>query len=137
MKWIGLVALAACAGCYMPAYYEEETVAPPRRGEAGDPLTLAETEKLLKAGVSDGIIVEKAKKSGAVKLSADDIVVLKQVGASDVLVRELILAERRPVEPRVATTRTTYTHYYGWSAPSIYVGYSYWPRYRYYHGCGW
>lgn len=135
MRYAPLVTALACAGCYFPAYYEEETVAPPRSADYGDPLSRPEVEKLLKAGVSDAVIVEKAKKSGALKLSADDIVALKQAGASDDLIKELIAMERRPSPPpSTVSTRTVYYSDYWWGSPSIYLGYSYWPH-NHHSGC--
>lgn len=123
MRCVALFAALACAGCYFPTYVEEE-----RWADYGDPLSRAEVEKLLAAGVSDAVIVEKAKKSGALKLTADDIVALKKAGATDELVKELIAAERRPVErPVYVPSRSYYVYDYSdcwWGWPSLYFGYS-------------
>ncbi|MBI2933225.1 MAG: hypothetical protein HYY16_16390 [Planctomycetes bacterium] len=94
MRYAAFSATLALGGCFFPVY-EEPSVRTERRIEVVDLLTRAEIEKLVKAGVSDAIILEKARKSGVVKLSVDDIVALKQAGASDELVKQLIAYERR------------------------------------------
>lgn len=131
--------LIAVAGCWAPLYDGDDFSE--RRPDYGDPLQRTEVEKLLKAGVSDGVIIEKAKKAGAEKLEADDIVALKQTGASDALVKDLITHERRPVERTVVyvpTTRYVYSDY--WWGPSFYYSYDYgwgWPhRHRHYRRHG-
>lgn len=135
--------MLALAGCYFPVYEEREVrqASPRTRVQYADPMTRAEVEKLIKAGISDAVIVEKAKKTGVVKLSADDIVALKQAGASDDLIKELIANERRATaEQQVYTVPSTtayYTYYDYWWGPSLGLGYyGYYdyctPRYRYY-----
>jgi len=119
----------ACAGCWVPLY-DDEPRPVARNVDYGDPLTCAEIEKLLKAGVSDGVILEKSKKTGVVKLTVDDIVALKTAGASDALIKELIASERRVSRVEYAPATTTYVYHDCWWGPSIWLGTS---GHGYYH----
>ncbi len=139
MKRLAAAAALLCAGCWVPLYPDDDLrPPPPRRVDYGDPLTRAETEKLLKAGVSDAVIIEKAKRSGAAKLSADDIVALKQAGASDDLVQQLIVNERAASRAVYAPSTTTYAYYDSWWGPTVSLGwYSHWGHsYRGHAHCG-
>ncbi len=142
MKHIAVLALLGLAGCYFPTHEEEHYVSgpqgPPRTAakinfDHRDPMARSDVEKLVKAGVSDAVILEKAKKSGMVKLGTDDIIAIKQSGASDALIKELITTEQRVSVPQEmytpSTATTVYRHTY-YTAPSVYLGYSWgWPGY--------
>jgi hypothetical protein len=154
MRYAVVLALPLLGACYFPTYEEERRTTyrtaaprPSARINYQDQLGRSEIEKMIKAGVSDAIILEKAKRSGVIKLSVDDIVALKQAGASDDLIKELIANERQasvaPATEYVPATTTTYTYstVYGWPAVTWGWPYTYsscWPRTYYYGGyrCG-
>lgn len=64
----------------------------------GDPLTVDEIVQMIKAGVSESVIMEKLKLDGCdCRASAVEIMTLRGAHASDALVREVIAASSRGV----------------------------------------
>jgi hypothetical protein len=116
---------------------------------AGLPLALAaqvskeDLKKLCAAGISDEVILSYVKANGPVaKLSAEDVIELKQAGASEKLLSTVLNApapapaaervvEKNVVLTRPATTSYVYdTPYY--YTPSAYSYYDYYPTTYYY-----
>ncbi len=99
------------------------------------PVQKSEMERLLAAGISEGVILEVVERRGTQRVSSDDLVTLKQAGASDGLLEKVVACERRE-PPRVVYYESPVYYYpyrhwhyydYGWW-PSFRVGYSYWGR---------
>jgi len=121
---------------------------------AGLPLALSaqvskeDIKKLTAAGISDEVILSYVKANGPVaKLSAEDVIELKQAGASEKLLSVLLSspAAERAVERQAVTrpatssvvvdstpyyyTPASYSYDYYPSSYYYYPGYSYYPRY--------
>lgn len=144
--------LLLCSACAEYVYVERPAGTGPREA----PLTVGQVQGMLEAGVSEGLIREKAELAGVEKLSADDLVALKKAGAGDILLETLVKEEREPVR-RAPSSRPTYSYgsysssYYGYYGnPYYYYGYpGYWNRgygcngcrshghYHYYGGSSW
>lgn len=94
------------------------------------PVQKDEMERLLAAGISEGVISEVVERRGAQQVSAEDLVTLKQAGASDALLERVVACERRD-PPRVVYYerpvyyRCHYWHYYDYGWPSFSVGYGF------------
>jgi hypothetical protein len=70
-------------------------------------LTVDGVISLVKAGLSDELIIAKIQKSGqAFDLSTDDMVRLKQAKASDAVIKAMMTAVAAPVASRVASVAT-------------------------------
>jgi hypothetical protein len=116
----------ALAGCVYP-------VSRPRTpGPEGPPLGKAELERMAAAGVSNGVIAEVIERRGTVKLSTDDVVALKNAGASDAVIQKALTS----VRPEVVVVESAapahsypyyYPYYWGYAAyyavPSVSFGY--------------
>lgn len=114
---------------------------------AGLPLALAaqvskeDLKKLCAAGISDEVILSYVKANGPVaKLSAEDVIELKQAGASEKLLSTVLAAPaaapatERVVEKTVVTRPATTTYVYDtpyYYTPSAY-SYDYYPTSYYY-----
>ncbi len=128
MKTIWLIPLAGLllAGCATRTY---TTIAPPP--PAGP--SLAEVQALVQAKVGDAIIVNQIQNSGTrYYLTADQIITLKNAGASDGVINALINTASKPPGQ---TTTTVIQHTYAY--PPVYV--DPWPVFwwgggPYYHG---
>lgn len=136
-----LVGLAACllAGCLVgpvPRYRIRSS--PP----AEPPLTSEEILRMSKAGISDGIILEKIKADGiAVRPTAEQIVSLKKDGLSDLVIQSMVTAR---VPDSTATvleeTHQAYPHdtyFYPYDDPWGYrdVYWYPWPHYGWWFWC--
>ena len=114
---------------------------------AGLPLALSaqvskeDIKKLTGAGISDEVILSYVKANGGVaRLSADDVIELKQAGASEKLLSVILgapapAAERMPEKTVLTRPATTYaynsTPYY-YTPTTYYDDYAYYPRSYYY-----
>jgi len=112
-------------------------------------VTKEDLKKLCAAGISDEVILSYVKANGPVaKLSAEDVIELKQAGASEKLLSGVLgspqserVVEKQVVVTRPATTSvvidstpyyyTPSAYYYDYypTASYYYPGYSYYPRY--------
>jgi len=131
-----LLMVPILSSCYEPAYFYDGGPRRQRRIEAPKPqeppMTVAQVKKLLEGGIGADVIVTKAEKAGVRKLSADDLVALKQAGASDELMAALIKNERAPVVvPRRAPRGRSSSYYYYYGSPRSSYYYS-----PYYHSGG-
>ena len=124
MRWILPVLVLSAGAC-----------APYRPYPQYDPpLTRVEGERLAAAGISEPVVIELVEKRGALKLSADDIVAIKQAGASDAVIQKMITHERQePVRVRYVDYYDTHYcpiyHYHSFYCyPSFGVSYSRWHR---------
>jgi hypothetical protein len=118
-------------------------------------VTKEDIKKLTAAGISDDVILSYVKANGGLaRLSAEDVVELKQAGASEKLLTSILSSPsspdqktvQKPAQPAPATTTyvdstpyyyTPSTGYYSdYYYPSTYYYpyYSYYPRY-YYSSC--
>jgi hypothetical protein len=102
MKKMLLVLLATLGGCAYPAY----TVRKPLPSQP--PLSREELERLSIAGISEPVMMELIEKRGALPLTPDDLVALKNAGAPDPVVQKAIATERKIVE------RVIVEDYYGY-----------------------
>lgn len=129
MKGWAAAALLVLTGCI--PIYEHRYLAP-----ADPPVSREEAEAILVAGFGGETVQEQVEARGARKLSADDLVALKEAGADDALVAKMIEAERPdPPPPRVVVVRRTPRYYY---YPSYSYSYSFgwgWPGWGYRGRC--
>ena len=92
MRISALLLLLGLGACYnVPGWNPEE----PRRPYE-HPMTVEQVSKMLEAGVPENVIHAKADQAGVRKLSTDEIILLKEEGASDELLEHLIRRERTP-----------------------------------------
>ena len=101
-------------------------------------VTKEDLKKLTSAGISDEVIISYVKANGpVVKLSADDVIELKQAGASEKLLSVILGApapERQAAPPPATTTYLTQPTPYYYTPTSYYYDYyptSYYPSYSY------
>lgn len=99
MKKIFLGVLAvlgvALAGCVLPPrpIYRTQVASPPLRPA----LTTEDVLKLVRAGISEAVILQKLKSDGiAVAPSSDDLVALKKEGAGDRVIEAMLAARIGP-----------------------------------------
>jgi hypothetical protein len=133
MKTLCLFALAALlgTGCVTRTYTE---AAPPPPGPS-----VADIQSLVQAHVSDSVIIAQIQNSSTrYQLTADQIITLKNAGASDPVLNALLNTANKPT-PQPRTTVVTESY------PSVYVDpwpyywwwgwgpYYYYPH-SYYHG---
>lgn len=116
------------AGCVTRTY----TVTTPPSGP-----TVAEVQSMVQAGVSDPVIVNQIQNSSTrYTLTADQIIALKNAGASESILNALITSVNKPPPVQTTTTVDTGPTIY----PYVYVDpWPWWgwgPYYRggYYHG---
>lgn len=132
-KWLCILALAALGGCYYPTY------AVRRSTPADPPLSKEEVERLATAGVSEGVVGELIDKRGAVGLSTEDLVNLKQAGVPDTMVQKMIANKRET--PKVTGVDEVYVYPYYYDYPySYYYPYPYpyyYPAFSYGFAWGW
>jgi hypothetical protein len=114
-RTFSLAALALLGGCVV---YDP----PPERRPADPPVTKEEALSLVRAGLSEPVVIELAEQRGVEPLDADTLAALKKAGASDPLLQKMIQSERRA--PVVAAVPGAYDPYY-------YPYYPYYPWYYY------
>ena len=142
LKYLLPLAGLLLTGCVTRTY----TVAPP---PASGP-TVAEVQSMVKAGISDTVIVNQIQNASThYTLTVDQIIALKQTGASDTVLNALINSANKPAAQPSSTTviqSETYPYVYpyvyvdpwpwgwwGWGGPYYYGGYYHG---GYYHGGG-
>jgi hypothetical protein len=116
----------ALAGCVIHANR------PRSAGPEGPPLAKTDLERLSAAGISDPVVLELIERRGAVKLSSDDVVSLKNAGASDAVIQKALAS----VRPEVVVVKSAaparfypyyYPYYWGYATyyavPSVSFGY--------------
>ena len=109
LKCLVLLGCLGLAGCVTPTY----TSAPPPPGPS-----LAEVQSMVQAQVSDAVIVNQIQTSSTrYVLTTDQIIALKNAGASDAVLNALInSAGKAPVQ-----TATTVVRTYPYVNPSVYI----------------
>ena len=135
----GLLGLMVCLlpGCVIgpvPRYRVREAAAPP--------LNCEEIVRMVKAGLSEAIIIEKLNVDGLeARPTAEQIAALKKDGVSEGVLRAMLTAPlRERTEERLIYTEDYYPYSYGpwWYGPYCY-GWPYW-GWRFgtypYHGWG-
>ena len=96
MRHLAFLAVPLLAGCYLDPYTARAVYG---EAPADAALTRADIERLVQGGVSDAVILAKARRSGVVRLSTDDLVALKKAGASDALLTGLLAIGPRSAAP--------------------------------------
>jgi hypothetical protein len=146
LKFLPLLAGLLLTGCVTRTY----TVATPPSAPLPSGPTVAEVQNLVKAGISDQVIVNQIQNASTrYTLTVDQIIALKQAGASDAVLNALINSANKPAAQTSTTViqSDTYPYVYpnvyvdpwplgwwGWGGPYYYGGY-----YRggyYWHGGG-
>ena len=123
MKRFSVLCLLALCGCVYESY-GRRTAYP-----AAPPLAREEVEKMAAAGVSDPVMMELIEQRGAKALSADDIVALKNAGASDAVIGKMQATERKEPEVVYVEGPAYYRSYYGpYWYPWWGFSYGYWGR---------
>ena len=121
MKTLVAVSILALAGCYYEPYGVPSGVR-----TVPLPMTRSEVEGMVRAGVSEPVMVDVIDKRGAAPLTADDIVALKKAGASDGVIAKMQKTERREPDPTLLDGGLPDSDLYG----NVYVdypyGYPYW-----------
>ena len=97
--------LLSAAGCTYSSY----TVRKPLPTEP--PLTREEIERMSIAGISEPVMMELLDRRGALALTPDDLVALKNAGAPDPVVQKAIASERKVVERVVVEDYYAYPYY--------------------------
>jgi hypothetical protein len=130
------------AGCVTRTY----TVAPAPGPLPSGP-TVAEVQTMVKAGISDEVIVNQIQNAGThYTLTADQIIALKAAGASDTVLNALINSANKPAAQTGTTViQTDYAYPYvyvdpwpwGWWGWGPYYGGYYRGGYYYHGGGGW
>jgi hypothetical protein len=118
MKRLMFLAPVLLAGCVI--YDRPATVIPARV-----PLTAGEMIAMLRGGTSDETIRKELSIHGvARKLTADELIQLKEAGAGDELLQAAVAAEvRQPREAQVVYHRNRYDGYHRYSYdPGIFFG---------------
>ena len=114
MKFLILIPLFGLlsAGCVTRTY----TVATPTPGP-----TIAEVQSLLQAHVADSVIVNQIQNSSTrYRLTADQIIALKNAGASDNVLNALINSAGKAA-PQTTTTTVVQSYPYVYPYPYVYV----------------
>ncbi len=120
-----LLVLLASTGCMYSAY----TVRRPLPSEP--PLTREEIERLSSAGISEPVMMELLDRRGALPLTPDDLVVLKNAGTPDAVVQKAIASERKVVERVVVEDYyPAYPYYGGYYGYGFGWGWGYYGGYR-------
>jgi hypothetical protein len=109
LNYMVLLACLCLAGCVTPTY----VVSPPPPGP-----TLAEVQSMVEAHVSDGVIVSQVQNSSTrYVLTTDQIIALKNAGASETVLSALInSAAKAPVQTAPAVVGP-----YPYVYPSVYI----------------
>jgi hypothetical protein len=92
MKKMLVLLLLASSGCTYSTYKIRKPL------HTDPPLSREEIERLSTAGISDQVMMELLDKRGALALTPDDLVALKNAGAPDEVVQKAIASERKVVE---------------------------------------
>ena len=135
----GLLGLMLCllSGCVIgpvPRYRVREAAAPPLSSE--------EIVRMVKAGLSDVMIIEKINANGLeARPTAEQIAALKKDGVSEGVLRAMLTAPlRERTEERLIYTEDYYPYSYGpWWYGTYWYGWPYWGwgfSYYPYHGWG-
>jgi|GEM_PF-6050097 len=103
--------------------------------------TLAEIQSMVQNHVGDTVIISQVQNSSTrYQLTAEQIIALKQAGASDALLNALISSANKPAAQSSSTTTTVYPPPYvypwpwwGWGWDPYYYGGYYHGYYRYPH----
>lgn len=109
--------LAGCfflTGCIVQTY----TVATPPPGPS-----LAEVQSMVQAHVSDGVIVSRIQNSSTrYHLTVDQIIALKNAGASDTVLNALINSANKPaVQTTAVANQGGYVYPYPYAYPYVYA----------------
>ena len=126
MKKLLCLVLLASTGCTVPSY----TIRKPLPSEP--PLTREELERMSTAGLSEPMMMELLDRRGAMALTPDDLVALKNAETPDSVVQKAIASERKVVQHVVVEdyyaypyTSTSFSYGFGWG-----WGYGYYGGYR-------
>ena len=110
--------LLAAVGCYTPTY----TVRRPLPTDP--PLSREEIERMSSAGLSDAVVFELLDKRGAMPLTPDDLVAMKEAGTPDAVVQKAIATEKK-VPQQVIVENYYYGYPYYGTTFSYGVGFGY------------
>ncbi len=99
----------ALSGCVYRAHrVNREAAQPP-------PVMREEVERMMAAGISEGVLIDLVDRRGAAHLSSEDLVALKKAGASETLLAKMIASERKEPPPTavvVVEEEPVHVHYH-------------------------
>lgn len=132
MKMLPFQAGLLLAGCLLlTGCVVQYTVATPPPGPS-----LAEVQSMVQAHVSDGVIVSRIQNSSTrYHLTADQIIALKNAGASDAVLNALINSANKPaVQTPAVANQGGYVYPYPYAYPYVYANPWWWGDPYYYYG---